>query len=64
MEKDEFGIEVDDEVVAYMKDPKSGLLKKLLEYWDKRKVAEAAKAAADEKARKDKEKKDKPFWEL
>jgi len=58
---DEFGIEIDEETRQALEDPKSGTLKKILEYFDKRKDAEKAKAAADELKIK---KTEKPFWQF
>lgn len=47
MEKDDLGIEMDDEVASFMKDPKSGLLQKVLSHHDKRKAKQAELDAAE-----------------
>ena len=58
---DDFGIEIDEETKQALEDPKSGVLMKVLDYYSKRKKAEAEK----EQAEKDKLKKtDKAFWQF
>jgi hypothetical protein len=53
---DEYGIEYDGDVEAALKDPKSTLLSKLLDYRDARKKKQQEKADADEAEKKKKEK--------
>lgn len=48
MEKDELGIEVDEDVVQALKDPKGGLLLKVIDYHGKRKLREAELQAIEE----------------
>jgi hypothetical protein len=52
---DEFGIEYDDDVANVLNDPKFSVTAKLLDYRDKRKAAEAAKATQEENEKKKKE---------
>jgi len=40
MEKDDLGIEIDDEVSKVLADPKAALLKKTFDYWEKRREKE------------------------
>ena len=60
MEKDDLGIEMDDDVAAYLKDPKAGLLGKVLDYRDRRnkKIAENE---AERLKKEEKDKKDEKF---
>lgn len=60
MEKDDLGIDVDDDVAGVLKDPKGGLLVKTFDYLDKRKKRQAeieAEEAAKKKTKEDSEKK-------
>ena len=60
MEKDDLGIEVDDDVAGVLKDPKGGLLIKTFTYLSQRSKRQAeldAEKALKEKAEADKDKK-------
>ena len=46
--KDELGIEMDEDLVELLKDPKSGLLLKAMDYRDSRKVKELEIKAKEE----------------
>lgn len=61
MAKDEFGIEIDPEVEAALKDPKSTVLQKVVRYFSQRDAAEKAKALEDEAKNKPVE---KPWWNI
>ena len=41
MEKDDLGLELDDDVAGVLKDPKGGLLVKTFDYLDRRKKRQA-----------------------
>ncbi len=59
MEKDDLGIEVDDDVAGVLKDPKGGLLVKTFGYLRKREIRQAeidADKKAEEAKSKEKEK--------
>ena len=59
MEKDDLGIEVDDDVAQALKDPKGPLLMKILDYREKRKAKEKEAEEA-----KNPKKVTKSFWEF
>lgn len=62
MEKDEFGIEVDDDVKAALADPASTKLQKVVDYLFKRGEAQKLKAIEDQK-KKDKDS-EKPWFHI
>lgn len=53
---DEFGIEYDADVENALKDPKSTVLSKLLDYREKRKEAQHAHSEKERQEKEDKEK--------
>ena len=59
MEKDDLGLEIDDDVAGVLKDPKGGLLVKTFDYLDRRKKRQAEIDA--ENAEKNKPKPEKLF---